>query len=231
MLQHIDLSKLSHAAETELERRRVLEACRWPDGFICPRCEHTEGTALKTRPLIQCRKCRYQASATSRSQLHNNHTKLEKVFKAVKFCTAKNYVTPGILKKVLQVTYQTARRFCRLLIPDLVSSNVGAEASKSFAMVGTRASLSAGLARERPEIASNSSLVLIPSSSSRPSNVADDGQEKLALSLLATINELMDLVLRQCAPQLQAASPPLSPAWRSNVRPPPSTQVAVFVVL
>jgi hypothetical protein len=32
-----------------------LPACRWPDGFRCPRCGHDQAFALPRRRLWQCK--------------------------------------------------------------------------------------------------------------------------------------------------------------------------------
>jgi hypothetical protein len=230
MLQHIDLSKLSHAAETESERRWALEACRWPNGFVCPCCEHTEGTALKTRPLIQCKKCRYQASATARSQLHNNHTQLEKVFEAVKFCTPKNRVSPSILKKELHVTYKTALRFCRLLLSDFTLSNVAEQESKSYPVAGKWTPQSAGLAQRSDKVTTSSGLVLMPSSSFRLANIADDWREKLILPLSVRIYGLTDLLSNQGETQLDVALPLLTTGERAKLHALRSERIEVILI-
>src|SRR5919106_799453 len=42
---------------TEDHCRRYLVACRWPDGYRCPRCAHAEAYELGARELFQCRSC------------------------------------------------------------------------------------------------------------------------------------------------------------------------------
>src|SRR5450759_4970254 len=44
---------------------RYLAACRWPDGFRCPRCEHDRAFFLTERRRWQCanRDCRHQGSS------------------------------------------------------------------------------------------------------------------------------------------------------------------------
>ena len=49
--------------------RHYLMACRWPDGFRCPRCGGTGSYLLATRDLLQCRACRRQASVTAGTAL------------------------------------------------------------------------------------------------------------------------------------------------------------------
>jgi len=53
-----------------------LTACRWPEGFACPRCAHASAYALAGRRRWQCASCRYQASVTAGTVLHNSKTPL-----------------------------------------------------------------------------------------------------------------------------------------------------------
>jgi len=50
---------------TEEQCRAAVEELRWPTGFVCPICGGRQGTRLSTRPKIQCRSCRHQASSTA----------------------------------------------------------------------------------------------------------------------------------------------------------------------
>jgi Transposase zinc-ribbon domain len=50
---------------TEEQCRAAVEELRWPTGFVCPICSGRQGTWLSTRPKIQCRSCRHQASSTA----------------------------------------------------------------------------------------------------------------------------------------------------------------------
>lgn len=43
---------------------------KWPSGFICPKCQHTEAYYIKTRKLMQCKKCKHQASITAGTIFH-----------------------------------------------------------------------------------------------------------------------------------------------------------------
>src|SRR5262249_59808039 len=47
-----------------------LRAVRWPDGFVCPRCQGRSSWTLRTRRLEQCRRCRHQTSLTAGTVLH-----------------------------------------------------------------------------------------------------------------------------------------------------------------
>lgn len=53
-----------------------LAACRWPDGFVCPRCKHTRAYRMSEHRRWQCAACRYQVSLTAGTILHNTKTPL-----------------------------------------------------------------------------------------------------------------------------------------------------------
>src|SRR6266851_5067948 len=53
-----------------------LAACRWPEGFTCPRCGHTRAYRLVKHRRSQCVGCRYQVSLTAVTILHNTKTPL-----------------------------------------------------------------------------------------------------------------------------------------------------------
>jgi hypothetical protein len=69
------------------KRFATEEAClqyllqkRWPDGFVCPRCECGEAYWLKKRRLMQCKVCRYQASVTAGTIFHKTRVPLRSWF-------------------------------------------------------------------------------------------------------------------------------------------------------
>src|SRR5712664_2985766 len=53
-----------------------LAACRWPEGFTCPRCGHTRAYRLVKHRRSQCVGCQYQVSLTAGTILHNTKTPL-----------------------------------------------------------------------------------------------------------------------------------------------------------
>ena len=54
--------------------RDYLFACRWPDGFKCPRCGAGRASELTRRFLWQCSSCRHQVSITAGTVLHKTRT-------------------------------------------------------------------------------------------------------------------------------------------------------------
>jgi transposase-like protein len=61
---------------TEDACQEYLAACRWPDGFTCPRCGHARAYRMKAHRRWQCVACRYQVSLTAGTILHNTKTPL-----------------------------------------------------------------------------------------------------------------------------------------------------------
>ena len=60
-----------------------LYQVRWPQGFRCPRCEHDRGYPIRSRGLLQCADCRYQASLTAGTLLHRSKVPLRTWFLAI----------------------------------------------------------------------------------------------------------------------------------------------------
>src|SRR5215469_15568066 len=55
---------------TEEACQQYLAACRWPEGFTCPRCRHGKAYQLVKQTRRQCCNCRYQVSLTIGTVLH-----------------------------------------------------------------------------------------------------------------------------------------------------------------
>ena len=51
---------------------------RWPDGFVCPQCGHSEAWYLSNRHLYDCKICRFQTSVTAGTIFHGTRTPLVK---------------------------------------------------------------------------------------------------------------------------------------------------------
>ena len=84
---------------TEEGCRRYRAACRWPDGFRCPRCGSRDARELARRDLFQCGSCRHQASVTAGTVLHRTHVPLQLWFAAAYLVTTH---TPGFSAVQLQ---------------------------------------------------------------------------------------------------------------------------------
>src|SRR6266571_4040514 len=95
---------------TEEACQQYLAACRWPDGFICPRCGHGRAYELVKQQRQQCVKCRHQVSLTSGTILHRTKTSLTHWFWAAYLMTTdKRGVSALLLQRQLGLSrYETA---------------------------------------------------------------------------------------------------------------------------
>ena len=95
---------------TEDACAEYLAACRWPDGFTCPRCGHERAYALAERRRSQCVSCRYQVSLTAGTVLHNSKTPLTVWFWAAYLMTTdKRGLSALLLQRQLEISrYETA---------------------------------------------------------------------------------------------------------------------------
>lgn len=76
-----------------------LFECRWPEGFVCPRCQGKRAWPVSTRRTWECAGCRYQTSLTAGTVLHKTHTPLHLWFWAAYLMSTG---TPGISAMQLQ---------------------------------------------------------------------------------------------------------------------------------
>src|SRR5216683_1063089 len=90
--------------------QEYLAACRWSEGYKCPRCAHDRGYALVGRRRWQCAACRHQVSLTSGTILDNTKTPLTLWFWAAYLMTTdKRGVSALLLQHQLGLQrYETA---------------------------------------------------------------------------------------------------------------------------
>ena len=88
---------------------QYLKKLRWPDGFNCPQCGHTEAYFMKRRKVFQCKNCRHQTSVTVNTIFHRTHVPLRKWFWAIFLVgTDKRGCSAKRLEKLIGVHYATA---------------------------------------------------------------------------------------------------------------------------
>ncbi len=87
--------------------QQYLEACRWPDGFACPRCSHPYGYELVNQRRRQCAKCRHRVSLTFGTILHGTKIPLLTWFWAACLMTTNRC---GISALFLQRQLQQSQR-------------------------------------------------------------------------------------------------------------------------
>jgi len=98
---------------TEEQCRNHLYNSRWPNGFICPKCNHTECFNIVSRNLYQCKSCNHQASVTSGTIMDKSRTPLRKWFLAFYHISEdKRGISALSLKGKIGVAYQTAWSMC-----------------------------------------------------------------------------------------------------------------------
>ena len=90
--------------------QKYLAECRWPDGFMCPRCRNRSCYEIVKARRWQCTACRYQVSLTAGTILHNTKTPLTAWFWAAYLMTTdKRGVSALLLQRQLGLRrYETA---------------------------------------------------------------------------------------------------------------------------
>jgi hypothetical protein len=86
-----------------------LESLRWPEGFVCPQCEHPGGWRLSDG-RIMCTGCGHRTSVTAGTIFDRTRTPLTVWFAACwLFATSKDGVSALSLQRSLEIgSYQTA---------------------------------------------------------------------------------------------------------------------------
>ena len=95
---------------TEEACLKYLEKLRWPQGFVCPRCDEAVQAYRASRTRLMCRACRYQSTVTAGTVFEKTRTPLRTWFAAVWYVTnQKQGVSALGLQRVLGLnSYQTA---------------------------------------------------------------------------------------------------------------------------
>jgi len=101
--------ELEERFPTEESCREYLAKLRWPDGFVCPRCQAKDAWPA-TRGRLVCRVCRHQASVTAGTIFQDTHKPLRLWFRAIwQITSQKNGASAVAVQQVLGLgSYQTA---------------------------------------------------------------------------------------------------------------------------
>jgi transposase-like protein len=103
--------------ESFVARFNTEEACadylfqiKWPNGFVCPRCNHPHYYKTTTRrlPLYECAHCYHQASLTVGTVMEGSRTPLRKWFITFYRLSQPHSINAFQLKQEIHVTYKTA---------------------------------------------------------------------------------------------------------------------------
>ena len=89
--------------------RDYLAKLRWPDGFVCPRCQGRDAW-VTARSLYHCRRCQYQASVTAGTLFADTNLPLRLWFEAMWHMTNQKYGASALgLQRILGLgSYHTA---------------------------------------------------------------------------------------------------------------------------
>lgn len=100
--------------QTEEDCIELLFKVKWPDGFRCPVCSHSQCYVISTRrlPLYECMKCRTQTSLISDTIFRYSRTPLRLWFQAIFLHTRWRGINALQLSEEIQVTYKTAWLMC-----------------------------------------------------------------------------------------------------------------------
>ena len=113
MKNSVNLCSLIEQFGSENKCREYLEALRWPDVIMCPRCKCDNISKIIKRHQFDCDKCRYQFSVTAGTIFNDSHLPLWKWFLCVYLlCESKKGMSANQLKRVLGLSYKTAWYLC-----------------------------------------------------------------------------------------------------------------------
>ena len=89
---------------------------RWPNGFVCPRCQFQRGHLIARRRVYECVSCRRQTSVTAGTVFHSTKLPLSKWFWALYWVsTDKGGISALRLQKLVGVSWPTAFSMLRKL--------------------------------------------------------------------------------------------------------------------
>lgn len=94
---------------TEAKCKEYLFTKKFPEGFVCPRCNHTEYHYKKERELYACKQCTHETSLTAGTVMHRTRTPLVTWFQAIYLMgSSKKGISALELRKKLDVSYWVA---------------------------------------------------------------------------------------------------------------------------
>lgn len=106
---------------TDNECRAFLEAGRWPNGPVCPKCgaenpyriERRSKTKNAVKSLYRCRDCRKDYTATVGTIFEDSKIPLQKWFAAIYLmASSKKGISAHQIHRQLEITYKSAWFMC-----------------------------------------------------------------------------------------------------------------------
>jgi transposase-like protein len=112
--QSMSLMEFEKSFGTEEKCAAYLMQKRWKDGFICPKCQHSEYYYIQTRMLFECQNCQTQTSLTAGSLMHKSKLSLKTWFWAMYLVAHDKRGKSALsLSVILDLNYRTALRLMR----------------------------------------------------------------------------------------------------------------------
>jgi transposase-like protein len=103
------LIEWQEAFSTQKKCLAHLAELRWPEGFICPHCSHTEAWFTPGHDLYDCKQCRQRTSVTAGTLFHSTKLPLTKWFTALYFVGVdKGGISAERLRLYIDVSWNTA---------------------------------------------------------------------------------------------------------------------------
>jgi transposase-like protein len=113
MKNSVNLCSLIEQFGSEKKCREYLEALRWPDAIMCPRCSSGKISRIADRNQFDCDACRYQFSVTAGTIFNDSHLPLWKWFLCVYLlCESRKGMSANQIKRTLGISYKTAWYLC-----------------------------------------------------------------------------------------------------------------------
>jgi transposase-like protein len=112
-MDSVNLCTLIEQFNSEDRCRAYLEALRWADEVLCPRCESNKISQIVKRNQYDCDACRYQFSVTAGTVFNDSHLPLWQCFLCTYLlCESKKGMSANQLSRTLGISYKTAWYLC-----------------------------------------------------------------------------------------------------------------------
>ena len=112
-MDSVNLCSLIEQFNSEDRCRAYLEALRWPDEVLCPRCGSDKISQIVKRNQYDCDACRYQFSVTAGTVFNDSHLPLWKWFLCTYLlCESRKGMSANQLSRTLGISYKTAWYLC-----------------------------------------------------------------------------------------------------------------------
>lgn len=109
--EELNLLEFQRKFGTEEACEKYLFKKRWPDGFKCPKCGHSEYYDIDTRKLYECKKCAHQTSVTAGTVMHKSKLDLTVWFWAIYLVSNDKRGRSALsISQIFDLNYRTAWR-------------------------------------------------------------------------------------------------------------------------